>query len=359
MNLETLQQEVPCDAVWLDVVRAANLRPQQVQHISMALQTASQQQAELLQEQQAIMQQLQALLGASAAAAPAVTSSSVPQSFAAAAAAGDDDGGGGVVSAGCGIEAAGAATQAAAAAAAAAPTALSVAAAAEALPAYAAAPSIVGRTRAGVRKARAAAVDAAGGSSSTGYQQQVKLEPTAAADNPQTASKVSGSNPAADRGGSDACAAADSQASHAGCVIPAAAAAAAAGAVAASAAGSSGSSVGGMPGGVLAVEDAEQAERLLREWQRVCWSMKRTSRLLAPMVSLQEIIITNNNILSKTQNKGYNNTMKLFALIFHVAYGERARRWGGLQVSGQSHRIFSPMLCRQIYVVARLRALGV
>lgn len=227
LNLESLQHEHPPEDLWAEVARKANLQQRQIQHLTTAFQTYTEQQAALLQQQQGIMQQLQLLLGP---AAPREFSSDSPS-----VSAGTDSSG----------SVSGATTAAAVAAGPAHFMSLATGGAVKGLPGQgpdvvaASAPAWLSgaaefasqtQTRAAILKAKAAAAAAA----------------AAGAAGPPSCSSTPSSAAVSD---------------------------------------SSGSSSWLAPEGVLAFEDADKAEQLLLEWQRVCHRMKRQARSLSSMVS--------------------------------------------------------------------------
>lgn len=255
INLETLQPDTPPEDFWVEVVLKANLQPQQVEHITKAYQAYAVQQAQLLEEHQALMQQLQGLLGS------AHTQNSPADAVHADESCGASGGSDAQSGAAVGSVTAAAATAPAyfmslatggavrgvsAQLSAATPAWMFGAAAVAASQAQT-------RTRSAVLRAKAAAAASGTGSSSSaeavhagpgvGQQQQLLI-------GLQANELVEG------------------------CSTEAAAAVAAEGASWLA------------PEGMLALEDAEKAEKVLQAWQLVCTQMKREARSLAAMVSL-------------------------------------------------------------------------
>lgn len=285
MNLETMQHEGMPDSMFEEAVKAAKLLPHQLQQLTIAFQTYSDVQAELLQQQQGIMQQLQLLLGAESQSSGGQASppgSPSGQHSAATASAGN------AVPAptagpahfmslatGAAVKRAEGHTQQTQQACA------STGASVPARSATAAEATSGAQTRSALLKAKAAAAAAgaaaAGGSGGGG------------------GSSSAGQGPPLSQAGAcqQALGGQQGQGAGSGCDPPAAAAAGGGSSSgttpSSSGAGTSSSAAGSsswlVPEGLLCLEDADKAEQLLLEWQRVAHRMKRQARSLGSMVS--------------------------------------------------------------------------
>jgi hypothetical protein len=296
-----MQHEGMPDSMFEKVVLATKLQPQQLQHLTMAFVSYSDGMADLLKQQQGIFTQLQLLLGeasqsGSGQAASPPSSPSRSQHSAATASAGDAAaaaaaaGPAHYMSLATGVavkRAEGPAQPTQQQAAVSTDASVSAAAPAPAAPAAAAAAAEEtsgARTRSALLKAKtaaaagAAAAGGGGGSSSAG---EALPQSQAGALQQQAVGGQQGQGLGSQ---SD---------------LPAAAAVAAGGssmgtAPSSSAAGTSSgagasSSSWLAPEGVLCLEDADKAEQLLLEWQRVAHRMKRQARSLASLVSCRDL----------------------------------------------------------------------
>jgi hypothetical protein len=257
INLETLQHETPPEDLWVEAVLKANLQPQQVEHLTKAFQAYTLQQATLLKEQQALMQQLQGLLGAAHTPDPPAGATCTRKSCAAE----------GVSNAQSGV----AVGPASAPAATAPPYYMSLATGgtvravsaqlSETVPAWmfgaaeVAASQAQTQTRSAVLRGKAAAAaTGAGGSSSSSSVAAVHAGPAVAQQQQQLLTGLQANDMA------KSCSPVEGSSSSTGSWLA--------------------------PEGMLALDDADNAEKVLQAWQLVCTQMKRQARSLAAVVSL-------------------------------------------------------------------------